>query len=187
MKFIAFSALVLAITNRAENLCYQFRHGYNSSHSFAKLSAWWSALCAQADKWKLIRSLLVHEICNFEDEIKTVVRELAERTFNENSYEAFLYYYPTHSKTEHEPQGGEPLLKLRCGNVNRPRRHSERSVGIPKTGTNTFGAIVKNRTCSRNHQPRREFALSIQTRIITQTAVLPNYLLDDVPDGTFFN
>ena len=34
------TALVLAITNRAENLCYQFRHEYNSSHSFAKLSAW---------------------------------------------------------------------------------------------------------------------------------------------------
>ena len=43
-------------------------------------------------------------MCDFEDEIKTVVRELAERTFNENSFEAFLYYYPTHSKTEHEPQ-----------------------------------------------------------------------------------
>ena len=44
---------------------------------------------------------------NFEDEIKTAVRELAERTSNGHSFEAYLYNYSAFSKTEHEPQGGE--------------------------------------------------------------------------------
>ncbi len=79
----------------------------------------------------LIRRLLVHGICNFEDGIKTAVRELVERTFNEHSFKAYSYNYSALSQTEHEPQGGEPLLKRRCGKVNRPHRHSERSVGIP--------------------------------------------------------
>ena len=34
--------------------------------------------------------------------------------------------------------------------------------------------------------PRREFVLSVQARIKTQTAVSPNYLLGGVPNGTFF-
>ena len=34
------TALVLAITNRAENLCYQNKTDKNSSRSFARLSAW---------------------------------------------------------------------------------------------------------------------------------------------------
>ena len=46
-------------------------------------------------------------MCDFEDEIKTAVRELAERTFNGHSFEAFLYYYSARSQTEHEPQCGE--------------------------------------------------------------------------------
>ena len=82
-------------------------------------------------KRRLIRSLLVHGICNFEDEVKTAVRELAERTSNGHSFEAYLLTERVNSQTEHEPQGGEPLLKRRCGKVNRPHRHSERSVGIP--------------------------------------------------------
>ena len=41
----------------------------------------------------LIRRLLVHGICNFEDGIKTAVRELVERTFNEHSFKAYLYNY----------------------------------------------------------------------------------------------
>ena len=55
----------------------------------------------------LIRRLLVHGICNFEDGIKTAVRELVERTFNEHSFKAYLYNYSALSQTEHEPQGGE--------------------------------------------------------------------------------
>ena len=54
-------------------------------------------------------------MCDFEDEVKTTVRELAERTFDEHSFKVFLYNYSTFSKTEHEPQGGDPLLKRRCG------------------------------------------------------------------------
>ena len=57
----------------------------------------------------LIRRLLVHGICNFEDGIKTAVRELVERTFNEHSFKAYLYNYSALSQTEHEPQGGEPM------------------------------------------------------------------------------
>ena len=30
-------------------------------------------LCTQADKWKLIRSLLVHGMCNFEDETRAAI------------------------------------------------------------------------------------------------------------------
>ena len=44
---------------------------------------------------------------DFEDGIKTAVRELAERTPNGHSFEAYLYNYSAFSKTEHEPQGGE--------------------------------------------------------------------------------
>ena len=57
----------------------------------------------------LIRRLLIHRMCDFEDEIKTAVRELVERTFNGHSFEASLYYYSALSQTEHEPQGGEPM------------------------------------------------------------------------------
>ena len=48
-------------------------------------------------------------MCQFADEIKTAVRELAERTFDEHSFEAYLYNYSALSQTEHEPQGGEPM------------------------------------------------------------------------------
>ena len=50
-------------------------------------------------KRKLIRNLLLHEMCDFEDEIKTTVRELAERTFDEHSLEAYLYTVCVYSKT----------------------------------------------------------------------------------------
>ena len=43
-------------------------------------------------------------MCNFEDKIKPPSALLAERTSNEHSFEAFLYYYSARSKTEHEPQ-----------------------------------------------------------------------------------
>ena len=46
-------------------------------------------------------------MCDFEDGIKTAVRELAERTPNGHSFEAYLYNYSAFSKTEHEPQGGD--------------------------------------------------------------------------------
>ncbi len=67
----------------------------------------------------LIRRLLINEMCLFADEIKTAVRELAERTSNEHSFEAYLLTECAYSKTEHEPQGGEPLLKRRCGESNK--------------------------------------------------------------------
>ena len=44
---------------------------------------------------------------NFEDEIKTAVRELAELTFNAHLFKAFLFNYSVLSKTEYELQGGE--------------------------------------------------------------------------------
>jgi len=56
-----------------------------------------------------IRRLLIHEICSFKDEMKTAVRELAERTSNEHSFEAYLLTECANSKTEHEPQGGEKM------------------------------------------------------------------------------
>ncbi len=48
-------------------------------------------------------------MCLFTDEIKTAVRELAERTFDEHSFEAYLLTECAYSQTEHEPQGGEPM------------------------------------------------------------------------------
>ncbi len=54
--------------------------------------------------------MLINGMCQFADEIKTAVRELAERTFfNVHLFEAYLYTVFAHSKTEHEPQGGEPM------------------------------------------------------------------------------
>ncbi len=73
-------------------------------------------------KRKLIRSLLVHGMCDFEDEIKTAVRELAERTFDEHSFKAYLLTVCAYSKTEHEPQGGEPMSAELDGQYKRLRR-----------------------------------------------------------------
>ena len=53
---------------------------------------------------KLVRRLLVHGMCIFEDEIKTAVRELVERTSNGHSFEAYLLTECVNSQTEHEPQ-----------------------------------------------------------------------------------
>ena len=50
---------------------------------------------------------------------KTAVRELAKRTFDEQLFEAYLCNYSALSQTEHEPQGGEPLLKRLCGESNK--------------------------------------------------------------------
>ena len=71
-------------------------------------------------KRKLVRRLLINGMCNFEDEIKTAVRDYIADFFNAHLFKAFLYNYSALSQTEHEPQGGEPLLKLRGGSVNRP-------------------------------------------------------------------
>ena len=60
---------------------------------------------------KLVRRLLVHGMCLFEDEIKTAVRELAERTSNGHSFEAYLYNYSAFSQTEHEPQRRRPIAQ----------------------------------------------------------------------------
>ena len=48
-------------------------------------------------------------MCNFEDEIKTTVRDYIADFFNEHLFKAFLYNYSALSQTEHEPQGGEPM------------------------------------------------------------------------------
>ena len=50
---------------------------------------------------------------------ETAVRELAERTFNEHLFKAYFLTVCAYSQTEHEPQGGEPLLKRRCGESNK--------------------------------------------------------------------
>jgi len=42
-------------------------------------------------------------MCQFADEMKTAVRELAERTSNGHSFEAYLYTICANSQTEHEP------------------------------------------------------------------------------------
>ena len=60
-------------------------------------------------KRKLIQGVLINGMCLFEDEVKTAVRKLVERTFNGHSFEAYLYNYSAFSKTEHEPQSGEPM------------------------------------------------------------------------------
>ncbi len=46
-------------------------------------------------------------MCDFEDGIKTAVRELAERTPNGHSFEAYLLTLCVTSKAELEPQGGD--------------------------------------------------------------------------------
>ena len=50
---------------------------------------------------------------------ETAVRVLAERTSNGHSFEAYLLTECANSQTEREPQGGEPLLKWRCGESNK--------------------------------------------------------------------
>jgi len=50
---------------------------------------------------------------------ESTVRELAERTLDEHLFKAYLLTVSAHSQTEHEPQGGEPLLKRRCGESNK--------------------------------------------------------------------
>ena len=59
---------------------------------------------------------------NFEDEIKTAVRELAEWTFNVHLFKAFLFNYSAFSQTEYEPQGGEPMSAELDGQYKRLRR-----------------------------------------------------------------
>ena len=61
-------------------------------------------------------------MCDFEDEVKTAVRELAERTFNVHLFKAYLCNYYALSKTEHEPQGGEPMSAELDGQYKRLRR-----------------------------------------------------------------
>jgi len=51
--------------------------------------------------------------------MKTAVRELAERTNNAHSFKAYLLTECAYSQTEREPQGGDPLLKLHCGESNK--------------------------------------------------------------------
>ena len=70
-------------------------------------------------KRKIVRRLLVHGMCDFENEIKTAVRDYIADFFNAHSFKAFLLTVYAYSKTEHEPQGGEPLLKRRCGESNK--------------------------------------------------------------------
>ena len=66
-------------------------------------------------KRRLIRRLLVHGMCDFENEIKTAVRDYIADFFSAHSFKAFLLTVCAYSKTERKP-----LLNLRCGNVNRP-------------------------------------------------------------------
>ena len=60
-------------------------------------------------KRKLVRRLLINGMCNFEDEIKTTVRDYIADFFNAHLFKAFLYNYSVLSQTEHEPQGGERM------------------------------------------------------------------------------
>ena len=46
-------------------------------------------------------------MCDFENEIKTAVRDYIADFFNANSFKAFLLTVCAYSKTEREPQGGE--------------------------------------------------------------------------------
>ena len=46
-------------------------------------------------------------MCDFENEIKTAVRDYIADFFNAHSFKAFLLTVCAYSKTEHEPQGGE--------------------------------------------------------------------------------
>ena len=67
-------------------------------------------------KRKLIRRLLVHGICPFEDEIKPPCANLQSELFNEHSFKVFLYNYSAFSKTKREPQRrlekGAPSLTI---------------------------------------------------------------------------
>ena len=48
---------------------------------------------------------------NFEGGTKTTSRELVERASHVHSFETFLYTVFALSKTELEPQGGEPCVR----------------------------------------------------------------------------
>ena len=65
-------------------------------------------------------SKILNVIWLLKNKIKTIVRELAERTFNAHLFGACLLTECAYSQTEHEPQGGEPLLKRRYGESNKP-------------------------------------------------------------------
>ena len=79
---------------------------------------------------------------------------------NAQSFEAFLCYYPTHSKTEHEPQGGEQLLKRRCD------ESKKRSL------------LLSPHLFSQSLTAQALFALKIR-RIKTQTAIPCECLLGE--------
>ncbi len=87
--------------------------------------------CAPHPKRTLIRRLLIHGMCDFKDEIKTAVRELAERTFNGHLFKAYLLTVCAYSKTKHEPQRRRDIAQTALRQCQSPSRHSERSVGIP--------------------------------------------------------
>ena len=46
-------------------------------------------------------------MCDFENEIKTTVRDYIADFFNAHSFKAFLLTVCAYSKTERKPQGGE--------------------------------------------------------------------------------
>ena len=60
-------------------------------------------------KRKLVRRLLINGMRDFEDKIKTAVRDYIADFFNAHLFKAFLYNYSALSQTKHEPQGGEPM------------------------------------------------------------------------------
>ena len=93
-------------------------------------------------------------MCLFTDEIKTAVRELAERTFDEHSFEAYLYNYSALSQTEHEPQFRASTCLVRaCYARKRLNAHS-------------FEAYLYNYSAlsQTEHEPQRR-------RAIAQTAL----------------
>ena len=61
----------------------------------------------------------------------TAVRELAERTSTVHLFEAYSYTESALSKTELESQGGDQLLKRRCGDDNRPSMSFRAKRGNP--------------------------------------------------------
>ena len=76
-------------------------------------------LSCSSSKYRVFRLVVFIAVLTVHRREESTVRELAERTLDEHLCKAHLLTECAYSQTEREPQGGEPLLKWRCGESNK--------------------------------------------------------------------
>ncbi|HCH93092.1 MAG TPA: hypothetical protein DE061_05370, partial [Clostridiales bacterium] len=69
-----------AITNRASPLCSQIKTGKNSNRNSVRVLAWWVRAAHASGKRKLIRSVLINGMCQFEDGTRAARRRPIAQT-----------------------------------------------------------------------------------------------------------